>query len=105
MLSKTIALILVTTGGAYATTEAIDQIKPQAQRDAAEYSIGLIADAAYIDNLLTNDWPQALATTVADARNNEATAVDGTTVYWRHEDACFYAEIPTPDADVMVQPC
>jgi hypothetical protein len=105
MLSKTIALILVTTGGAYATTEVIDQVKPQAQRDAVEYSIGLISDAAYIYNLLDNNWPQALATTVAEARSNEATTVEGTTVYWRHDDACFYAEIPTPDTDVLVQPC
>lgn len=105
MLSKTIALILVTTGGAYATTELIDQVKPQAQQEAAEYSIGLIADAAYIDATLTGNWPQALAATVAEARNNEATAVDGTTVYWRHEDACFYAELPTPDTIVVVQEC
>lgn len=105
MLTKTIALLIVTSGGAYATTELMDTVKPQAQRDAAEVSITLVSDAAYIQDVLDNNWPQSLAATVTEARHNEATTVDGTRVYWRQDEACFYADLPTPDTKVEVHEC
>ena len=105
MISKAIALLVVTAGGAYATTELVDQVKPEAERVSAEYSIGLIADAAYLESTLTGDWESALDGAVTTARNNEALTLEGTTLYWRYDDACFYAELPTPDTVVRVQSC
>lgn len=105
MFIKTIAAITLTVTSGVAVNELSDRIKPDSERGAATATFKLLADAAYIATELGDEWPAALQTAAAEARNNEAVTVEGTTIYWRHGDACLYAELPTRDTVVEVKSC
>lgn len=105
MFSKTIAAILLTASSAVAATEVVERIKPDAERDAAQATFVLLADAAYIATELGDDWQYALTDAAVTARNNKAVTVEGTRLYWNHGDACLYADLPTRDTVVEVKSC
>jgi hypothetical protein len=105
MLTKITAALVLSVGGGIAANEMLDTIKPEAEHDAAEAAFVLIAEASYISTELGETWESALADTVITARRNEAVSVEGTTLFWRHGDACLYAELPTRDTVVEVQSC
>jgi hypothetical protein len=108
-MTKILIATLISLAGAAAAGTYADDIAsvvvPAASETAAELTTRRIADAAYLDHLLGTTWQDALTTTVATARNNDALTLDGTTLTWRHGDQCFTAELPTPDTDPQVRPC
>ena len=92
--------------GAYTVDQVVEHLGPQASVMGATQSITNVAGAAYYEHTLTGgDWEEILERTVSEARNAEALTVDGTSVYWRHEESCFVAHIPSPDVEPTVEEC
>ena len=106
MWFKLAGMAAVLTAGAYTADQVAQELGPQAQRTGAQQTFSDISDASYYDYLLTgDDWSLVISRTVDGARHNDYVTVEGTTLYWRFEDTCFFAEVPTPDDEAEAQPC
>lgn len=104
-MTKALSLLTVLTLAAVGVTQLTDLIGP-AGEEAALRSFEEVVDAAHLLTLFDEPWPQALATTVADLRRGaDAITADGTTLTWRHDDACWTVDVPTADSPLTIAAC
>lgn len=100
------ATVVTLSLGAYTADQVYDILKPEATVAAAQQTFDNVADAAYMERMLvTETWPETLQRVADESRHGDALTVEGTTMYWRTEEDCFTASVPTPETEPEAVPC
>lgn len=100
--------LLATAASIAGGTALIDQVLPDATRNAGEMSIQQVANAAYQITLLESQvsWPEALGRAREDLRNGyENITITGTTIRWEEAGYCYQSAVPTPESRVAITSC